>query len=62
MCTKARRCLVKRAEPYLRHDKTSKWDVLSFFAATFPFSRSSDIDIGRQEGGDALKGGGVVVF
>ena len=49
---------MKRAEPYLRHDKTSKWDVLTFFAAPFPFSRSSYIDIGRQEGGDALKGGG----
>ena len=54
---------MKRAEQYLQHDTTSNWDVLTFFAATFPISRSSDIDIGRQDGSAALnRGGGVVVF
>ena len=56
MCTYGRRCLTKRAEPYLQHDTISKWDVLTFFAAKFPISRSSDIDIGRQDGGAALEG------
>ena len=37
-------------------------DVLTFFAATFPFSRSSDIDIGRQDGDAALEGGGNVLI
>ena len=49
---------MKRAEPYLQHDTTSKWDVLTFIAATFPISRSSDIDIGRQDGSAALDEGG----
>ena len=49
---------MKRAEPYLQHDTTSKWDVLTFFAATLPISRSSDIDIGTQDGDAALEGGG----
>ena len=49
---------MKRAEPYLQHDTTSKWDVLTFFAATFAISRSSDIDIGRQDGGAAMEEGG----
>ena len=40
---------MKRAEPCLQHDTTSKWDVLTFFAATFPISRSTDIDTGRQD-------------
>ena len=48
---------MKRAEPYLQYDMTSKWDVLTFFSATFPISRSSDIDIERQDGGAALEGG-----
>ena len=43
---------MKRAESYLQHVTTSKWDVLTFFAATFPISRFSDI------GGAALGGGG----
>ena len=30
---------------------------VDFFVATFPISRSSDIDIGRQDGGAALEGG-----
>ena len=51
---------MKRAESYLQHDTTSKWDVLTFFPATFPIARSSDIDMGRQDGGAALEG--VVVF
>ena len=51
---------MKRAEPYLQHDTTPKWDVLTFFEATFPISLSSDIYIGRQDGGAALEG--VVVF
>ena len=42
---------MKRAEPYLQHDTTPKRDVLTFFEATFPISLSSDIDIGRQDGG-----------
>ena len=46
---------MKRPEPYLQHDTTSKWDVLTFFVATFVISRSSDIDIGRQDGGAALE-------
>ena len=50
----------KKAEPYLQHDKTSKWDVLTYFVAMFPDSRSSDIDIGRQDGDAAMEG--VVVF
>ena len=54
------RCNVNRAEPYLQHDTTSKWDMLTFFAPTFPISRSSDIDIGRKDGGAVLEG--VVVF
>ena len=45
---------MKRAESYLQHDKTSKWDVVTFFVATFPISRSSDIDTGRQDEGAAL--------
>ena len=53
---------MKRAEPYLQHDTTSKWDVLTFFAATFAISRSSDIDIGRQDGGAAMEEGGVKVL
>ena len=60
VCTHGRRCLVKRAEPYLQHDTTSKLVVLTFFAETFPISRSSDIDMERQDGGAALEGGGVV--
>ena len=55
-------CLVNRAEPYLQHDTRSKWDVLTFFAATFAISRSSHIDIGRQDEGAALEEGGVVVL
>ena len=51
-------CLVNRAEPYLQHDTRSKWDVLTFFAATFAISRSSHIDIGRQDEGAALEEGG----
>ena len=51
---------MKRAEPYLQHETTSKWAVLTYFAATFPISRSSDIDIGRQDGDAAVEG--VVVF
>ena len=51
---------MKRAEPYLQRDTTSKWDMLTFFAATFQISRLSVIDIGRQDGGAALEG--VVVF
>ena len=51
---------MKRAEPYLQHNTTTKWDVLTYFEATFPISLSSDIDIGRQDGGAALEG--VVVF
>ena len=37
---------------------------VEFVAATFPISRSSDIDIGRKDGSTALEwgGGGVVVF
>ena len=31
---------------------------MTFVAATFPISRSLDIDIGRQDGGAALNGGG----
>ena len=46
-----------RAEPYFQYDTTSKWDVLTFFAATFAIFRSSDIDIGRQDGGAALEEG-----
>ena len=55
---------MKRAEPYQQHDTTSKWAVLTLFAATFPISWSSDIDIARQDGGAALDGGGwvMVVF
>ena len=53
---------MKRAEPYLQHDTTSKWDVLTFFAVTFPISRSSDIDVGRQDGGAALDGVGSVLI
>ena len=65
MCTQGRRSLVKRVEQYLQLETTSKWDVMTFFAAPFPISWSSDIDIGRQDGGAALKEGGggmVVVF
>ena len=51
---------MKRAEPYLQYDTTSKWDMLTFFAATFPISRSSDIDIGRQVWDAAFEG--EVVF
>ena len=51
---------MKRAEPYLPLDSISKWDMLTFFAATFPISRSLDINIGRQDGGAVLEG--VVVF
>ena len=51
---------MKRVEPYLQHDTTSKWDVLTFFAATFPISRSSDIDTGRQDEGAALEWRGGV--
>ena len=47
---------MKRAEPYLQHDTTSKWDVLIFFAATFSISRSSEIAIGRQDEGAAMEG------
>jgi hypothetical protein len=53
---------VKRAEPYLQHDTTPKWDVLTFFEATLLISLSSDIDIGRQDGGAALEGGGSVLI
>ena len=53
---------MKRAESYLQHDKTSKWDVVTFFVATFPISRSSDIDTGRQDEGAALCVGGVSCF
>ena len=61
MCTYGPRNLRQRAESYLQHDTTSKWDVLTFFAATFPISWLSDIiDIGRQDGGAALEGGGSV--
>ena len=42
---------MKRVEQYLQLETTSKWDVMKFFA-------SSDIDIGRQDGGAALKEGG----
>ena len=42
----------------LRRELTSKWDVLIFFPATFPISRLSDMDTGRQDGGAALTGGG----
>ena len=45
-------------EPYFQHDTTSKWDVLTIFAVTFAISRSSDIDLGRQDGGAALEEGG----
>ena len=47
---------MKRAEPYLQHDTIPKWDMLTFFEATFPISLSSDIDIGREDGGAALEG------
>ena len=53
---------MNRAEPYLQHDTTRKWDVLTFFAATFPISRSSDIDIERQDGDVALEGDGSVLI
>ena len=32
--------------------------MLIFFPATFPISRLSDLDTGRQDGGAALTGGG----
>ena len=51
---------MKRAMPYLQHDSTPKWDVLTFFEAIFPISLSSDIDIRREDGGAVLEG--VVVF
>ena len=55
---------MKRAEPHLQHDTTSKRDVLTFFPATFPISRSSDIDTGRQDESAALEwgAGGCSVF
>ena len=53
---------MKRAEPCLQHDTTSKWDVLTFFAATFPIFRSSDIDTGRQDEGVELECGGGMVM
>ena len=53
---------MQRTEPYFQNDTISKWDVLTFFAATCPISRSSDIDTGRQEGGAALDGGGSVLI
>ena len=62
MCTYGRRNLAQRAESYLQQDTTSKWDVLIFFATTFSISRSSDIDIGRQDGGAALEGDGSVLI
>ena len=34
----------------------AKLDVLTFFVATFPMLRSSDMDIGRQDGDAAVKG------
>ena len=49
-------------EPYLQHDTTSKWDVLTIFAVTFAISGSSDIDLGKQDGGAALEEGRGVVF
>ena len=52
---------MKRAEPYLQHDTTSKWEEFTFFVATFPISRSSDIDIGRQDRDAALEGGSVLI-
>ena len=52
---------MKRAESCLQHDKTSKWDVVTFVASTFPISRSSDIDTGRQDEGAALGGGGGLI-
>ena len=36
--------------------------MLTFFAATFPISRSSDIDIERQDGDVALEGDGSVLI
>ena len=53
---------MKRAEPLLQHDTTSKWDMVTLFAATFPISRSSDIDIGIQDGGAALEGEVVFLY
>ena len=50
---------MKRAEPYLQNETTSKREVMTFFATTFPISRWSDIDIGRQDGGAALEVGGL---
>jgi len=41
-----------------RADTTSKWDVLTFFAVTFPISRASDTDIGRQDGALHWRRGG----
>ena len=32
--------------------------MLTLFAVTFAISGSSDIDLGRQDGGAALEGGG----
>ena len=61
MCTYGRRCLLKRAEPYLQHDTTSKWDVLTLVRGDVPNFRSSEIDTGRQDGGAALEEV-VVVF
>ena len=61
MCVCACAWCVRVREPYFQHDTTSKWDVLTIFAVTFAISRSSDIDLGRQDGGAALEGGGVVV-
>ena len=37
-------------ESNFQHDTTSKWDVLTIFAATFAISGSSDIDLGREDG------------
>ena len=57
MSTYGRRCIANRAEPFFQHDTTSKLDMVTYFTATFPISRSSDIDIGRQDGG----GGGAAL-
>ena len=35
---------------------------VDIFAATFPISRSSDIDIGRQDGDATLEGDGSVLI
>ena len=40
----------------------AKWGVLTFVSATFPNVRSSDIDIRRQDGDAAVKGGGSILI